>query len=122
MKFFVAFAALVAVSVAGPVIKRPQGAILGPAIVDFPVPAEPVVIGELPAGSLPPLVQVIINVNQADRPIVKPLPPSVVDDEAGPVDVDPVIVVDDLPVPIDPVDVVVPVLPSPAINIPDDLN
>ncbi|XP_075980961.1 uncharacterized protein LOC142979735 isoform X1 [Anticarsia gemmatalis] len=170
MKFIVAFAALVAVSVASPVFKPsanlpahlqaiaaaiqnpstnpttaqllqnlldhiaaagpaivPEPIHIGPEIVDFPVPAEPVIVGDIPEGSPAPLVQIIVNVNHGGAPPVGPVFPDkpvdpviVVDNE--PVHVDPVIVVDNLPVPVEPVDVVVPVLPDPAINLPEELN
>ncbi|XP_075981252.1 uncharacterized protein LOC142979910 [Anticarsia gemmatalis] len=124
MKLFVAFAALVAVSVAGPV-GRPHPEDLPYPDIGLPNPF---------ANDEGPLVQVIINVNQANKPIGplpdKPLPPferpppacpgyPVAPDQPA---VDPVIVVDDVPVPVEPVDVVVPVLPVPAVNDPEALN
>ncbi|XP_030032304.1 calphotin [Manduca sexta] len=146
MKFIVAFAALVAVAVASPV-KRPMpmpdnisiGPALvdiGPAIVDFPIPApcdagavvpSPVVIGDLSPEQPAPLVQIIVNVNQAGlapAPVgPKPDPVIVVDEaEAVPIVVDPVDVVDVVPVvDVDPVAVVdvVPVVDVDPVNVVD---
>ncbi|XP_075981216.1 uncharacterized protein LOC142979882 [Anticarsia gemmatalis] len=161
MKLFVAIAALAAVSAASPIgLPHPDYQPLPP--IGLPNPF---------ADERAPLVQLIVNVNQANKPIGplpdkplppfddpplcpggpifpdKPLPPFdqppplcpgspvapdqpavdpviVVDEVPPPVGpiVDPVIVVDDVPAPVAPVDVVVPVLPQPAVNDPEVLN
>ncbi|MBN4663872.1 hypothetical protein H4F36_23875, partial [Escherichia coli] len=88
---------------------------IGPAIIDFPIPEvpvqpiappvqpSPVVVGDIPVGSPAPLVQIIVNVNQASDNVVAPAP-AVVPEV---IQADPVVVVDN-PVPVDPVIIVTP--------------
>uniref|UniRef100_A0A2A4K3N7 Uncharacterized protein n=1 Tax=Heliothis virescens TaxID=7102 RepID=A0A2A4K3N7_HELVI len=132
---------------------------VGPAIIDFPIPdggivAEPVVApspvaivdgaaapADVSAGA--PLVQIILNINQAAAeasPIavnpavvpeaIQPTPVHVVDSVAEPVQVvevapvpaEPVQVVEAAPVPVEPVVIGTPVLPEAAVVLPEELN
>ena len=139
---------------------------VGPAIIDFPIPdggivAEPVVApSPLPIAPSPvaivdgaatpadvsagaPLVQIILNINQAAAeasPIavnpavvpeaIQPTPVHVVDSVAEPVQVvevapvpaEPVQVVEAAPVPVEPVVIGTPVLPEAAVVLPEQLN
>ena len=94
----------------GPAIIESQPISVGPAIIDFPLPdggavsapaetvvtpveASPVVIGPMPEGaSSAPLVQIIVNVNQAADSATIPVAPVVVPEAIEAVD--PVIVVE----------------------------
>uniref|UniRef100_A0A2A4K438 Uncharacterized protein n=1 Tax=Heliothis virescens TaxID=7102 RepID=A0A2A4K438_HELVI len=130
---------------------KPEPIAVGPAIVDFPIPdggivAEPVVVpSPLPIAPSPvaivdgavadasasaPLVQIILNINQAaadSSPIavgpavvpgpVRPEPVQVV--EVAP---EPVQVVEVAPVPVEPVIIGTPVLPEAAVVLPEELN
>ncbi|KAG6458476.1 translation initiation factor IF-2 [Manduca sexta] len=125
------------------------GAVSAPCdLVPSPSPS-PVVVGPIAPGSPAPLVQLIVNVNAgagiggAIAEVEKPQPVIIVDEADNsvpapgapvpidPVDVvditpvvvvDPVQVVDVAPIAIEPVQVGSPVFPSPAINLPDELN
>ncbi|CAH0590128.1 unnamed protein product [Chrysodeixis includens] len=137
----------------GPAIS-PEPISIGPAIVDFPLPEgalgeapivapSPVAIVEGPApvsdSSSAPLVQIILNINQASAeavpvgpvgPVIAPTPVQVVD--AAPIPVEPVQVVEIAPepvqvvevapVPVEPVLIGMPIIPSPAITLPEELN
>nr|XP_021183164.2 calphotin isoform X1 [Helicoverpa armigera] len=128
---------------------------VGPALIDFPMPdggvvAEesivapaPVVIAPAPAASSTPLVQIILNINQAaaeaspiavgpaviPEPII-PTPVQVVESapepvqvvEVAPVPAEPVQVVEAAPVPVEPVVIGTPVLPEAAVVLPEELN
>ncbi|PZC83110.1 hypothetical protein B5X24_HaOG208583 [Helicoverpa armigera] len=132
---------------------------VGPAIVDFPLP-DGGVVAEEPAivpspvsivdgsavadvSAAAPLVQIILNINQAaaeaspiavgpaviPEPIL-PTPVHVVDSAAEPVQVvevapvpaEPVQVVEAAPVPVEPVVIGTPVLPEAAVVLPEELN
>ncbi|PZC83113.1 calphotin-like [Helicoverpa armigera] len=129
---------------------------VGPALIDFPLPdggvvAEesvvapaPVVIAPAPAASSTPLVQIILNINQAaaeaspiavgpaviPEPIIIPTPVQVVESapepvqvvEVAPVPAEPVQVVEAAPVPVEPVVIGTPVLPEAAVVLPEELN
>nr|XP_021183170.2 calphotin [Helicoverpa armigera] len=131
---------------------KPEPIAVGPAIVDFPLPdggviPEPVLapsplpIAPSPVAIIPgpaaaevaastPLVQIILNINQAaagsnpisvgpaviPEPII-PTPVQVV--ESAP---EPVQVVEVAPVPVEPVIIGTPVLPEAAITLPEELN
>ncbi|XP_026743369.1 calphotin-like [Trichoplusia ni] len=148
---------------AGPAILEPNPIAVGPAIVDFPLPEgalvgapiapSPVSIIDGPApvsdSSSAPLVQIILNINQASAgsvpvdAVIGHEPVQVV--ETAPIPVEPVQVVETAPIPVAPVQVVevapepvqvvevapapaepviigVPVIPSPAITLPEELN
>ncbi|XP_047030915.1 KH domain-containing protein 3-like isoform X1 [Helicoverpa zea] len=128
---------------------------VGPALIDFPMPdggviAEesivapaPAVVAPAPAAASTPLVQIILNINQAAAeasPIavgpavipepIQPTPVNVVDSAAEPVQVvevapvpaEPVQVVEAAPVPVEPVVIGTPVLPEAAVVLPEELN
>ncbi|XP_026743360.1 actin cytoskeleton-regulatory complex protein PAN1-like [Trichoplusia ni] len=145
---------------AGPAILEPNPIAVGPAIVDFPLPEgalvgapiapSPVSIIDGPApvsdASSTPLVQIILNINQASAelipvgPVIAPEPVHVVESAPEPVQVvetapipvapvqvvevapEPVQVVEVAPAPAEPVIIGVPVIPSPAITLPEELN
>ncbi|CAD0203053.1 unnamed protein product [Chrysodeixis includens] len=97
-----------------------------PAIAAPAAPAAPV------ASNPSPLVQIVLNINQeaSAAPVVAPTPVQVVD--AAPIPAEPVQVVEVAPIPVEPVQVVeivpepviieTPIIPSPAINLPEELN
>uniref|UniRef100_A0A2A4K4U9 Uncharacterized protein n=1 Tax=Heliothis virescens TaxID=7102 RepID=A0A2A4K4U9_HELVI len=128
---------------------------VGPAIIDFPLPdggavveepvvvPAPAVIEPAPAAASTPLVQIILNINQAAAeasPIavnpavvpeaIQPTPVHVVDSiaepvqvvEVAPVPAEPVQVVEAAPVPVEPVVIGTPVLPEAAVVLPEELN
>ncbi|MBN4658735.1 hypothetical protein H4F44_23270, partial [Escherichia coli] len=106
------------ISIGPAIIEAPEPVSIGPAINDFPIPEapvqpiapiqpSPVVIGDIPVGSPAPLVQIIVNVNQASDNVVAPAP-AVVPEV---IQADPVVVVDN-PVPVDPVIIVTPEIPE----------
>ncbi|XP_022817301.1 uncharacterized protein KIAA0754-like [Spodoptera litura] len=127
---------------------------VGPAIIDFPLPdagvvaEEPVVPGPAIVAPAPvaevasgtPLVQIILNINQASAeasPIavgpavapeaIVPEPVHVVDVAPEPVHVvevapEPVQVVEAAPVPVEPVVIGVPILPEAVVALPEALN
>uniref|UniRef100_A0A2A4K443 Cuticle protein n=1 Tax=Heliothis virescens TaxID=7102 RepID=A0A2A4K443_HELVI len=120
---------------------------VGPAWIDTPIAPSPVAIvdgaaaADVSAGA--PLVQIILNINQAaadSSPIavgpavvpgpVRPEPVQVVEVapepvqvvEVAPVPVEPVQVVEAAPVPVEPVVIGTPVLPEAAVVLPEELN
>ncbi|XP_021183141.3 calphotin [Helicoverpa armigera] len=103
-----------------PVIVAPQpdgGA------VSNPIVPSPVVIGEIPAGAPAPLVQIIVNIKNANTPVgpaIVPTPVDVVD--VVDVPVEPVDVVEVAPVPVEPVIVETPIIPEGAVILPEELN
>ncbi|XP_026743412.1 actin cytoskeleton-regulatory complex protein PAN1-like [Trichoplusia ni] len=132
----------------GPAI-IPEPISVGPAIVDFPLPEgalapivapSPVAIIDGPApvsdSSSAPLVQIILNINQASAgsvpvdAVIGHEPVQVVETAPIPVEPvqvveispEPVQVVEVAPVPAEPVIIGVPVIPSPAITLPEELN
>ncbi|XP_026743423.1 calphotin-like [Trichoplusia ni] len=130
---------------------KPEPISVGPAIVDFPIAPAPVinptpiapspvsiVDGPAPDNSAA-LVQIILNINQGAAvpvgpvgPVVAPEPVQVVETAPIPIPVEPVQVVEispepvqveeAAPVPAEPVIIGEPVLPSPAITLPEELN
>ncbi|KAH9635808.1 hypothetical protein HF086_002368 [Spodoptera exigua] len=134
------------------IIESPEPVAVGPAWVDFPLPdggAAPIepspvavipgpVSSEIATGT--PLVQIILNINQASAvpsPVIvgpatnpeaiMPTPVDVVDVAPEPVQVvevapEPVQVVEVAPVPVEPVVIGVPVLPEPVVVLPEELN
>lgn len=122
---------------------------VGPAIVDLPTAPSPVVIGDINPSQPAPLVQLIVNVNQPESSPIAPAPVVVPSEETQP---HPVIVVEQpaiLPVPeiapqpviiveqpesvlepvqvvevvpVEPVIVGTPIIPAPAVILPDTLN
>ena len=147
----------------GPAIIDSHPISVGPAIIDFPLPdggvvaEEPVVPGPAIVAPAPaevasgtPLVQIILNINQAaagaspiavgpavapeaivPEPVhiveVAPEPVHVVEVAPEPVQVvevapEPVQVVEVAPVPVEPVVIGVPVLPEPVVALPEELN
>ncbi|KAJ8717370.1 hypothetical protein PYW08_005769 [Mythimna loreyi] len=106
---------------------------VGPAIVDFPVadvvPSPVTVVEGTPTevATGTPLVQIILNINQAASPVsvgpaetpveIQPEPVHVV--ESAP---EPVQVVEVAPVPAEPVQIGIPVLPEAAVVLPEELN
>ncbi|PZC83112.1 hypothetical protein B5X24_HaOG208585 [Helicoverpa armigera] len=127
------------ISVGLAIIDKPQfePVAIGPALIDAPVPS-PVVVAPGPvAEASAPLVQIILNINQAaagatpivpEPVIIEPAPVipmpvhpiGVVAPEAVPVE--PVQVVEAAPVPVEPVVIGTPVLPAPAVVLPEELN
>ncbi|XP_063894051.1 calphotin-like [Helicoverpa armigera] len=124
---------------------------VGPALVEGGVVTEesvvlipaPAVVAPAPAASSTPLVQIILNINQAaaeaspiavgpaviPEPII-PTPIQVVESapepvqvvEVAPVPAEPVQVVEAAPVPVEPVVIGTPVLPEAAVVLPEELN
>uniref|UniRef100_A0A2A4IXU8 Uncharacterized protein n=1 Tax=Heliothis virescens TaxID=7102 RepID=A0A2A4IXU8_HELVI len=100
-----------------PVIIAPQpdgGAVTNPIV------PSPVVIGEIPAGSPAPLVQIIVNIKNANTPVGPAIVPTPVDVVETPVE--PVDVVEIAPVPVEPVIIETPVVPEGAVILPEELN
>ena len=115
---------------------------VGPAIIDFPLPdggavtavdpspvavPSPVVIGDSTTSAGSPLVQIIVNVNQAQSAGVNPAPvadaaapePITVVETAPPT---PIQVVETAPVAVEPVIIGTPIIPEPAVTLPEQLN
>ncbi|XP_047030704.1 calphotin-like [Helicoverpa zea] len=91
--------------------------------VSNPIVPSPVVIGEIPAGAPAPLVQIIVNIKNANTPVgpaIVPTPVDVVD--VVDVPVEPVDVVEVAPVPVEPVIVETPIIPEGAVILPEELN
>ncbi|XP_022116749.2 uncharacterized protein LOC110994433 [Pieris rapae] len=85
---------------------------IGPALLDEhePISTDPALIeGDVPVSA--PVVQVIINVNAASKPALKP----------EEIDNSPAIIPESPIIP-DPINVGVPILPDLAINLPEELN
>ncbi|XP_075981143.1 uncharacterized protein LOC142979837 [Anticarsia gemmatalis] len=67
-----------------------------------------------------PLVQIIVNVNQAAAAAPSPVDPAPIDVPPRPFPID---IVDEVaPVDVEPVVIATPVIPAPAVNLPDPLN
>ncbi|XP_063894052.1 uncharacterized protein LOC110371312 [Helicoverpa armigera] len=119
---------------------------VGPAWIDAPIAPSPVAIVDGSAvadvSAAAPLVQIILNINQASdlspiavgpavipEPII-PTPVQVVESapepvqvvEVAPVPAEPVQVVEAAPVPVEPVVIGTPVLPEAAVVLPEELN
>ncbi|XP_026763222.2 cytadherence high molecular weight protein 3-like [Galleria mellonella] len=126
----------------GPVIvenPEPEPISVDPVIVD-PVIVNPSPVA-VPESSSAPLVQIILNINQAQSgPVAIPpgvalipeivgepvqivdSPPETVQVVETPAVVDPVLVVESAPTPAEPIIVSPPILPVPIITLPDELN
>ncbi|CAH1640386.1 unnamed protein product [Spodoptera littoralis] len=114
---------------------KPEPVAIGPAIIDYPLPEEAPVVPPSPAAEVAapvpksPLVQIIVNINHASADvspvdlgpaiIPRPVPePGHIEDIVP----EPVHVVDAAPEPVEPVIIGEPILPSPAVVLPDILN
>ncbi|XP_028026959.1 calphotin-like [Bombyx mandarina] len=136
----------------------PQPIHIGPEIIDFPLPdggavsapvkptPSPAVVGPAAPSQSSPLVQLVVNINQAavgpaPGPVVEPVeivpepviiveeaevpeikPDPVIIVEPTPVVPEPVIVAPINPVPVAPVVIGTPIIPAPAVTLPEELN
>ncbi|XP_038211484.1 uncharacterized protein LOC119831979 [Zerene cesonia] len=102
------------ISVGPAVIDEYEPISVGPALIEGPIPDPAAVSGS-------PLVQVIVNVNTPPKPVEDiSTGPALIDFDPAPIQPDPVIVVDHPE--LVPVQIPQPVLPVPAVPIPDNAN
>ncbi|CAG4947713.1 unnamed protein product [Colias eurytheme] len=102
------------ISVGPAIIDEYEPISVGPALIDGPIPDPAAVSGT-------PLVQVIVNVNTPSKPVEDiSTGPALIDFDPAPIQPDPVIVVDHPE--LEPAQIGQPVLPVPALPIPENAN